>query len=80
MYIFNIYNFIFIDIDLYDVDGIKIKSKIDWDTFVLETDDNPDRNYEKIAIGIYIDNSYMNEAMTTMNNYSNGRMNKSKTQ
>lgn len=72
--------YIFIDIDLYDVDGIKIKSKIDWDTFVLDTDDDPNRNYEKIAIGIYIDNSYMNEAMTTMNNYSNGRMNKSKTQ
>lgn len=72
--------YIFIDIDLFDVDGIKIKSKIDWDTLIVDTDDDPNRKYEKIAIGIYIDNSYVNEAMTTMNNYSSGRLNVSETQ
>ena len=72
--------YIFIDIDLYDVDGVKIKSKIDWDTLIVDTDDDPDRQYQKIAIGVYIDNTYLNESVVTMNNSSSSRMNRSKTQ
>ena len=72
--------YIFIDIDLYDVDGVKIKSKIDWNTLIVDTDDDPDRQYQKIAIGVYIDNTYLNESVVTMNNSSSSRMNRSKTQ
>ena len=71
--------YIFLDIQLFDNEGNRIKSKIDWDTLIVETVDDT-KEYQKIIIAIYIDNSYMNEALVTMNNSTNSRLNESKTQ
>ena len=71
--------YIFLDIQLFDNEGNRIKSKIDWDTLIVETVDDT-KEYQKIIIAIYLDNSYMNEALVTMNNSANSRLNESKTQ
>lgn len=71
--------YIFLDIQLFDNEGNRIKSKIDWDTLIVETVDAT-KEYQKIIIAIYLDNSYMNEALVTMNNSANSRLNESKTQ
>ena len=72
---------IFIDIKLFDVEGKLIPYNIDWDTLLVTTEpDETERKYQKIAIGVYVDNKYLNETVVTMNNSSNQRFNRSKTQ
>ena len=71
--------YIFLDIKLLDPDGVVIKSKIDWDTLIVESADDS-KEYKKILIAIYVDNTYMNETVVTMNNSANQRLNKSITQ
>ena len=72
---------IFIDIKLFDVEGKLIPYNIDWDTLLVTTEpDETERKYQKIAIGVYVDNKYLNESVVTMNNSSNQRFNRSKTQ
>lgn len=72
---------IFIDIKLFDVEGKLIPYNIDWDTLLVVTEpDETERKYQKIAIGVYVDNKYLNESVVTMNNSSNQRFNRSKTQ
>ena len=68
----------FVDIKLFNVDGGTIPVNIDWDTLKVRTAD--DNKYQKIVIGVYIDNIYLNESLVTMNNSANTRMNKSETQ
>lgn len=69
---------IFIDIHLFDIDGNRLESKIDWNTLMVEVVE--EKKYQKIIIGIYVDNNYLNETIVTMNNSANIRMNKSETQ
>lgn len=69
---------IFVDIKLFDTDGNSIPVSIDWDTLRVTTNDK--NKYQKIIIGVYIDNNYLNETVVTMNNSSNTRLNKSETQ
>ena len=69
---------IFIDIHLFDIDGNRLESKIDWDTLMVEVVE--EKKYQKIIIGIYVDNNYLNETIVTMNNSANVRINKSETQ
>lgn len=71
--------YIFLDIQLFDPDQNKIKCKIDWDTLTVETVDET-KEYQKIIIAIYMDNTFANEAIVTMNNASSSRINKSETQ
>lgn len=71
--------YIFLDIQLFDPDQNKIKCKIDWDTLTVETVDEI-KEYQKIIIAIYMDNTFANEAIVTMNNASSSRINKSETQ
>lgn len=69
---------IFIDIKLFDIDGNQILVNIDWDTLKIKISD--DNKYQKIIIGVYIDNKYLNESVVTMNNSVNTRLNRSETQ
>lgn len=71
--------YIFLDIQLFDPDQNKIKCKIDWDSLTVETVDET-KEYQKIIIAIYMDNTFANEAIVTMNNASSSRINKSETQ
>ena len=71
--------YIFLDIQLFDPDQNKIKCKIDWDSLTVETVDET-KEYQKIIIAIYMDNTFVNEAIVTMNNASSSRINKSETQ
>ena len=71
--------YIFLDIQLFDPDQNKIKCKIDWDSLSVETVDET-KEYQKIIIAIYMDNTFANEAIVTMNNASSSRINKSETQ
>lgn len=71
--------YIFIDIKIYTPEGDILKSKIDWDTLIVETLES-EKEYQKVAIAVYIDNTYLNETIVTMNNSSNSRLNTSKTQ
>lgn len=71
--------YIFLDIQLFDPDQNKIKYKIDWDSLTVETVDET-KEYQKIIIAIYMDNTFANEAIVTMNNASSSRINKSETQ
>lgn len=71
--------YIFLDIQLFDPDQNKIKCKIDWDILTVETVDET-KEYQKIIIAIYMDNTFANEAIVTMNNASSSRINKSETQ
>lgn len=71
--------YIFLDIQLFDPDQNKIECKIDWDSLTVETVDET-KEYQKIIIAIYMDNTFANEAIVTMNNASSSRINKSETQ
>lgn len=71
--------YIFLDIQLFDPGQNKIKCKIDWDSLTVETVDET-KEYQKIIIAIYMDNTFANEAIVTMNNASSSRINKSETQ
>ena len=71
--------YIFLDIQLFDPGQNKIKCKIDWDSLTVETVDET-KEYQKIIIAIYMDNTFVNEAIVTMNNASSSRINKSETQ
>ena len=72
---------IFIDIDLYDTEQKLIPYNIDWKKFIITTEiDETDRKYRKIIIAIYVDNTYLNESIVTINNSSNIRINKTNTQ
>ena len=69
---------IFVDVKLFDVNGNAIPSDIDWDTLKVKIID--ENEYQKIVIGVYIDNVYLNESVVTMNNSTDNRFNRSKTQ
>ena len=69
---------IFVDIKLFDVDGNPIPVDIDWNTLRVKISDK--NEYQKVIIGIYIDNVYLNETIVTMNNSTDHRFNRSETQ
>lgn len=68
----------FVDIKLFDTDGNSVPIDIDWDSLRVKIIDK--NKYQKLVIGVYIDNNYLNETIVTMNNSSNIRLNKSETQ
>ena len=70
---------IFLDIKLYDVESNLIEYEIDWKSLTIDINSN-DKEYQKIAIAIYADNSFINETLVTLNNSNNIRLNRSKTQ
>ena len=71
-------NLYYVDVKLFDVDGNSIPTDIDWDTLKIKTAD--ENKYQRIIIGVYIDNVYLNESFLTMNNSVNTRFNTSETQ
>ena len=68
----------FVDIKLFNVEGEVIPMEVDWDTLKVKTAD--ENKYQKIVIGVYVDNVYLNETIVTMNNSANTRFNRSETQ
>ena len=72
---------LFVDIKLFDNEGKLILYDINWDSLIVTTiPDETERKYQKIIIGVYVDNKYMNESIVTINNSSNQRINRSNTQ
>lgn len=69
---------IFVDIKLFDVDGNPVPVDIDWNTLKIKISDK--NEYQKIIIGIYIDNVYLNETVVTMNNSTDHRFNRTEQQ
>lgn len=69
---------LFIEIKLFDDNGEYIPVEVDWDNLKIKTAD--DNEYQKIIIGVYVDKIYLNETLTTMNNFTDNRFNKSETQ
>lgn len=70
---------LYLDIKLFDEDDIEVPYDIDWETLVVKTK-KTNREYQKLAIAIYVDNKYLNDTVVTMNNSSEERFNRSKTQ
>lgn len=66
--------YIFINIKLFNPEGDLIPFKIDWDTLELESTDES-KLYHKVVIAIYLDNSYINETLTIINNSTDNRLN-----
>lgn len=68
----------FVEVKLFDNEGLQIPVDVNWDTLKIKTAD--DKEYQKLVIGVYVDNNYLNESVVTMNNSANTRLNKSETQ